>query len=387
MEINLNSFELPIYCQTDEEYYSKLSVVLKEYLAYMKSAVRENSIIEELETNIDLILKSIVLYYNANFQLAKENIMSILQKHKDNEFIVSDLNNSYAFRGMAPFKNLRESWVSGNRYDYMQKCPLSFFKARESDCSLGFKDMLHIPLNLRGKVSTNRFSMAGIPCIYLATTSYCCWIELNMPSNYNFYVSALEVPLDLKVLNLCISQGVINGGAYCENEEQLNLLRQMIVIWPLVCASSFTISERNRFFKSEYIVSQLIMQCAKELKIDAIAYLSKKISDYNSYPQCVNLAIPVGKDGSLNNLYWQHALKTKITNPILFSDYIKKKLLYNGKNQSYINLVHQSDDDFGLENYNDIIDILEQDMHYSSSKFSKFDDYLVNQEYYSFQID
>lgn len=394
INIELNDFELPIYCQKDNEYYSTLSKKLEQYLEQIKrklngtNKLNNTEIINELKDNINLILKSIDNYYNADFSSAKNNIMNILKKYeKNNNFIVSNINNSYAFRGLEPFPELKllsENKVKSNN---KQEYPLNFFKARDCDNNLFFKDMLHIPLNLREKASTNRFSMPGIPCIYLATTSYCCWLELDMPNKNNFYVSSLKIPTDLKVLNLCISQRLINGFSIYDNENQLDLLKQIIVIWPLVCASSFNIVQKNRDFKSEYIISQLIMQCALEMGIDSIAYLSKKISDYHSYPQCVNLAIPVKKDNSIERNYWEHSLKTQITDPVLFSEFIKR---YNNGYKSfgrpsYINYEYGFYDYSGFENYNDLIPMLEKILHYSDSEFSLLDNYLVNQEHHKFK--
>lgn len=332
-----------------------------------------------MENNINLILDSIDKYYNADFSSAKNNIMKILKKYeKSNSFIISDLNSSYAFRGLNHFPELKFSFQNEKKFCDNQEYPLSFFKARECDKEPCIKDMLHIPLNSRELASTNRFSMPGIPCIYLATTSYCCWLELNMPNKHNFYVSSFKIPTDLKVLNLCISHGLINGFSIYDNNDQLNLFKQMIEIWPLICASSFTISEKNRVFKSEYIISQLIMQCALEMGIDSIAYLSKKISDSYSYPQCVNLAIPIKKENSIDETYWEQSLNTQITNPVLFSKFLKKQH-ESLKFKSYVNNEYPYFNKFGHENYSDLTIMLEQDLHYSDSIFSQFDDYLVNQ--------
>lgn len=79
-------------------------------------------------------------------------------------------------------------------------------------------------------VSTQRFSIPGVPCLYLGTTSYVCWLEMDKPHDSEFNVYA----------------------------------------------TSFSIKNKERKFKSEYIVSQLIMQCLSELLIDGIAYASKK---------------------------------------------------------------------------------------------------------------
>lgn len=52
-----------------------------------------------------------------------------------------------------------------------------------------------------------------------------------------------------------------------------------------MCETSFQVKEMKRNFKSEYIISQLLMQVVNELDIDRIAYLSKKMVDIYAYPQ------------------------------------------------------------------------------------------------------
>jgi len=43
------------------------------------------------------------------------------------------------------------------------------------------EEMFHIPLEIRGIVSTNRYSIPGVPCIYLGSSPLTCWEELNKP--------------------------------------------------------------------------------------------------------------------------------------------------------------------------------------------------------------
>lgn len=94
----------------------------------------------------------------------------------------------------------------------MQEYPLSFFRARISKEPLTYKDMWHIPFKQRSKVSTERFSMPGIPCLYLATSSYGCWLEMNKPPYDEFWVSSfLPINNKMKILNLCVQQHQING--------------------------------------------------------------------------------------------------------------------------------------------------------------------------------
>ena len=232
--------------------------------------------------------------------------------------------------------------------------------------------MLHIPLENRGLVSTNRFSMPGIPCIYLATSTYCCWLELNMPSRYMLYASSIQVPTDIKVLNLALSPNFIETMSVCLSDKDVYFLEEMLEIFPLVYATSYNILEQNRSFKSEYIVSHLIMQCMKELGIDAVAYFSKKISDETAYPYAINIAIPVEKDFKKDNSYWLKADRVFLSEPILYSDFIKNL-------NCNINVGMLSG--FFNDNY---IDVLGNPVDFDTLKFSFFDKYLTKSEHYPF---
>ena len=72
---------------------------------------------------------------------------------------------------------------------------IEFFRARTSDkfCVFNREEMLHIPFDLRERVSSTRFSIPGLPCLYLATTTYCCWLELRTPPDYQFNVSPVRI--------------------------------------------------------------------------------------------------------------------------------------------------------------------------------------------------
>lgn len=80
--------------------------------------------------------------------------------------------------------------------------------------------MLHIPFNKRELIKTQRFSISGVPCLYLGTTSYVCWLEMNKPRDSEFNVSSYKIPGQLKILNLVGDQMLINGQAsgcnFCE---------------------------------------------------------------------------------------------------------------------------------------------------------------------------
>ena len=69
-----------------------------------------------------------------------------------------------------------EETLDGKRSTY-------FFRARffQDKNDKTYRDMFHIPLNMRGRVSTQRYSSPGYPCLYLGTSVYACWEELLCP--------------------------------------------------------------------------------------------------------------------------------------------------------------------------------------------------------------
>mgnify|MGYP005793389377 CR=1 FL=1 len=67
------------------------------------------------------------------------------------------------------------------------------------------KDMLHLPKRLRAKSSNYRFSIPGNPSLYLANSSYGCWIETGFPSENDFNVAPVLLDGTQKIFNLAVS--------------------------------------------------------------------------------------------------------------------------------------------------------------------------------------
>lgn len=190
-------------------------------------------------------------YYNGYTITATEKLVSIISECEDNPFLVSTLTNNYAFRGLAP-KEIR--LYDDPSYDEMMQEELYFFKGRISESSLKREDMLHIPYDKRSIIPTQRFSIPGVPCMYFSTTSFGCWLELSMPEKEYFYSSAYKLPSEWKILNLCIHHSLVQN-AMRDLTGQSIKKEKMLIAFPFVIATSFRILERNRTFRSEYIIS------------------------------------------------------------------------------------------------------------------------------------
>ncbi len=84
----------------------------------------------------------------------------------------------------------------------------SLYRVRCSDSELSErKDMFHIPFHLRHLVGTQRYSIAGLPCLYLGTSIYVCWQEMGKPDLNKMYLSRFKcVNSDnVKVINFSYS--------------------------------------------------------------------------------------------------------------------------------------------------------------------------------------
>ena len=169
----------------------------------------------------------------------------------------------------------------------------------EEQHNLKRHDMFHIPLNKRGIVHTQRYSVPGYPCLYLAHTVYGCWEEMGRPDFGTVMVSKFVSQQDFNVLDLRIPSK--------EQWERDDDMIRCVKSFPLIIASMVQVKNTKDFYKPEYLIPQLLTEWvishnresgktgAKE--IIGIAYTSAhKNTDFNYPDDSVdNYAIPVLK--------------------------------------------------------------------------------------------
>ncbi|PEZ01346.1 hypothetical protein CN326_21505 [Bacillus sp. AFS018417] len=355
----LKEFVLPIKITNDCDYEDTLNNVLDKYLNCIKRINKlDITVYEQTEKNVSLIKEAIKYYYEANISKAKEAIHNVLKPYITNKYIVSSLDDSPALRGITRI-------LSNAINDELAAAPLSFFKARTGKKNYSREDFLHIPFNKRGLVATQRFSIAGVPCMYFGASSYVCWLELGKPDDTEFTISSYQIPKEIKILNLAITQNLVNG-FLLENQDSL------IEFFPLVIATSFSVSEDNRKFKSEYIISQLIMQSLADFEIDGVAYISTRIEHNDpsiqmgdeNFPSCVNLAIPMKNNNK--EVYSTFAIDIRLTEPINFKEYLESNPQTTESKISYANLFDSSLTHNGNR------------VKYTALPYSRLDNYLIN---------
>lgn len=175
------------------------------------------------------------------------------------------------------------------------------------------KEMFHIPFEKREYVSTQRFSMPGLPCLYLSNSIYVCWEELRRPDINKMQVSRMKLEnYRLKFLDLSLTptylgkmletftKGDILKHTEKTHEKALDgwdvMTLNFLMVWPLVAACSIKVRKQDGAFKPEYIFPQFLLQWVTNNKnIDGIKYFSVEanISSKVDHSQLINYALPV----------------------------------------------------------------------------------------------
>jgi hypothetical protein len=157
-----------------------------------------------------------------------------------------------------------------------------------------------IPFSKRHLASTNRFSFAGLPCLYIGNSIETCYAEIGgdkdissyFIAGFGYYYEKIKT-LDLTFPNL----------KYAERDEYY--YDKSILSWPLVaiCMIKKPIYESHTKFVIEYIFPQLVISFlakqSNESEIWAVKYYSTKFSiTDNKY----NIAIPIKNEAFLEGL-------------------------------------------------------------------------------------
>lgn len=389
-DANINGFRLPIRVSDNEEYVNKLKDKMDEFkkeIANKESCFNESNLYDKVEAACDLICLALDDLRCGKNEKGDEKVAELLKDYLKNKFAVSCLDKSYPFRALAPYEDLHSSSLGPEHYKKFLECELSFYRARvvgKEEVLSEIKDIISLPFSKRDLSGNLRFSVRGEVCLYLSTTSYCCAYECRWNDSDDtkaLYMSAFKFNDEgkkLKILNLTVSEPLINGIGNKSRECGKNLQCEMIKIFPLVIVTSFVVDnndkERERI---EYLLSQSLIRVIKKLGIDGVAYLSKQGEDDFQYPHGVNLALPMG-DISEEKEYSDLYRKCACTKPVCFSD---KNVRSDGAMKSYINQCYP---EFFKEhpNVNAQVSYGGRTLFYGNVWFSKVDDYLMNQEFY-----
>lgn len=235
------------------------------------------------------------------------------------------------------------------------------YRVRKSDSVLRErKDLFHIPFKLRHRVSAMRFSVSGLPCLYLGTSIFVCWQEMGKPDFDKLYISSFISNNDyshIRILDLgynltsalrlkpveftftppnpeitsSITENYLDdeNGNTSLNAALISDKISKLLAWPLVLACNYTKENPDATFNKEYIIPNLLMQWISSntnknmnKKISGIAYRSTKILNQKNSDIGINIIIPpqMVERTLINDGFCPELKKIfKLTNPVSWS--------------------------------------------------------------------
>lgn len=126
-----------------------------------------------------------------------------------------------------------------------------FFRARGNETGFLYKknEMFHIPFDKRYLVGNQRFSISGLPCLYLGGSPYVCWEELGRPDYQKCNHSGFKTNEAVYVYDFCLPK---------ELKSLFDVRRAALI---LACSIP---ADAKHVFKDEYILPQCVFQAIIE---------------------------------------------------------------------------------------------------------------------------
>lgn len=247
------------------------SVLEKLYHVYQKRIDKlhkkdANIGIERIKTCCSLIVKTVQSYLNGFPADAFEIFQALMKELK--------LNPLKLYR-----KSINEVFEYSGYND-----PLNLYRvvSVSDNVPYGRSRVFHTPYNLRSKVSTSRYSIAGYPSLYLGTSIELCEEEVRFNPYDKYAIASLfklernlnSCDTEINVIELALKpQDFFEEDKNEYNNRQIRKRRfdyreinnpsvkSAYLLWyPLIAACSFIRVNKSDPFAAEYIIPQLLMQ-------------------------------------------------------------------------------------------------------------------------------
>lgn len=178
-----------------------------------------------------------------SFSSTKEEAITLINTAKE---MIDVLINVYLRGNLCEAISIAGELLGQLKPSYCEAGP-NFYRARSNDSGYLFKteEMFHIPYEYRHKITNQRYSISGLPCLYIASSTYLAWEELERPNYQTCNFCLLANTSRLYYFDLCIPASI----------SSLNDILKTC----LALASSLK-SQKGHVFKLEYIMPQCLLQ-------------------------------------------------------------------------------------------------------------------------------
>lgn len=300
-------FQIPIYLSSDDRisYLKQVQVRYLDLVSFLKKHNRcffepsvKKDVIHSIETIQKQILNVLNEYLNGKPSTAYEMFDGMLKKNEffsGSDIITQIPKNSVFYRTQRSYETTD---LKGSGF-FNLKHPL---------------DLFHPPFQKRRSVGSNRFSISGYPSLYISQGLTTSISECLQDTDFQgpFHAISLKNIRPLYFLNL--SQEILPyteekfPGLLPKNtgpkDRDISGLLHALIKYQLVIATHTKIAYQKTFesevffFKSEYVIPQLLLQWVKQngILIDGIRYCSCSYNKALKIKQLeYNFVLPVKK--------------------------------------------------------------------------------------------
>lgn len=190
-------------------------------------------------------------------------------------------------------------------YLLKKKVGQKYYRIRKGNFSDSNKrELFHISKDNRHLIGAFRYSIPGIPCLYLAKGIELAWLECGMPQEFSY--CKMELDRNLNLINFIENPHEFAVSVSCNIYSDDEYLLNYIVTYPLMAACSMKVKNRGNKFTEEYVIPQMLMEWVRESKyFDGIAYKSSLYNNLAKGIYATNIVLPVKEfreDGLCKNL-------------------------------------------------------------------------------------
>lgn len=290
----------------DNEYFDRvigdldtvlLDIPLKAFEKYFPKALEER--LEKCSDDILRCLKSLPDGHLPFQHYTKENLEETVHT------LIRGINKSVEWYYKGAIGQASKTFEATlKEIDYNMLIPLGtvpvnqdFYRTRLSVSMLGRNDLFHNPFQNRHLVNTTRYSIPGLPALYLGSSAYVCWEEYNRPPVKDLFFSRFTNIQPLKTVKIQRIGDFLMETKNDASGERMQKLMRYLALFPLSIACSIKTKESAGAFRPEYIIPQLLLQyVTADEDIAGVMFPSTKV-DYNKISEvpAYNYVFPVKK--------------------------------------------------------------------------------------------
>lgn len=351
-------FELP-KTRTEEYFPKYINSIISEYQTLILSAEGElKEFVDQNRNEIYLIGRSVIdateEYFAGNTFGARKKFYEGLEIAKEKNYLpIQKINISYG--------------------EFTKK---HFFRGRCSNNSItSRKEMFHPPFEKRGNLKTSRYSIPGLPCLYLSNRIYNVWEENGRPDTHSFYVSYVDLQDFFEFL--FFGFGIYDFRLTSDFNPANEIIKNYLAYFPIHLACSIKTLHPEDIFKPEYIFPQFIMEWVKDIGLTGIQYSSARYSPErisNNAFDFYNYAIPI-QISNREGYCLQLQRFIKLTEPITWQMLMTSDPNFAAKR---IELKSRSIDRTTLT-FTEIESIPGKKFNYLNTIFGRMEEYLIHE--------